>query len=113
MGRVFDPLGRDVGISWQEMMRIVNDIMDNYVASHYVPTALETQNNYALRLAVSRLAELKRLPLEAKTPHELTRSLEVLNLIELGEFLTVAYQEPALADKAHWFLGTRGDAGFQ
>lgn len=110
--RVFEPLQRDEGISWQEMNRIVNDIMDNYVAGHYVSVAMETQNDHALGIAVSRLIELREQPPIAKTTHELMRTLEVLNLMDLGEFMAAAYQEPRLADETCWFLGTRSDTDF-
>jgi hypothetical protein len=105
MDRVFAPLDRTEGVGWEEVNHILVDIIENYVAGQAVGGASEVQSPYALQAAVDQLHALRALPFCAAGPHELMRSVEVMNLIDQAAFLVRACQEEKLRDPAYWSLG--------
>lgn len=73
---------RKSGAHWMEVNSTLNQIMDNYVSVKNVrsETLLKSANQY--------LTDLKRYAMEqmkAENAHELVRSLEVLDLLDLGQ----------------------------
>ncbi len=78
-------LGRARGPAWKEANTALQQIMQDYAG----PIRSETLLNAGLT-HVRRLKEKVRTALVAKDRHELTRSLEIVNLVDLAElvFLT-------------------------
>lgn len=81
-------LNRNEGARWQEANIAIQQVMVDYCGMIRSKALLE-----------AGLAHLKRLrqkiyeTLTAVNPHELTRCLEVLNLLDLGELVFIAAQE--------------------
>jgi succinate dehydrogenase/fumarate reductase flavoprotein subunit len=105
MDRVFAPLERREGVGWEEVNHILVDVIESYVAAQAVGGASHVQSPYALRAAEEQLRALRALPFCASGPHELLRTVEVMNLIDQAAFLVRACQEEKLRDPAYWSLG--------
>jgi len=95
--RVYAPVERKDGIDWKELNAGIARVMQDYCS--------ETRNEPTLNIGLKWLDEMKEAEaaeLYARNPHELTRALEVLNILTLGEMVFHA----SLARKAsHSLLG--------
>ncbi len=81
-------LGRKRGPGWKEANTALQQIMQDYAG----PIRSETLLNAGL-IHVRRLKEKVRTSLVAHDRHELVRSLEVMNLVDLAELLFLAALE--------------------
>ena len=79
---------RDEGPDWEEANTLLQQLMWDYAGLGRSETLLR-----AGLQALRRLRQKARVSLAARNPHELTRALEVLNLIDLGELTFVTAQE--------------------
>lgn len=79
---------RDEGPDWEEANTLLQQLMWDYAGLGRSETLLR-----AGLQALRRLRQKARASLAARNPHELTRALEVLNLIDLGELTFVTAQE--------------------
>ncbi len=107
--RVLAPLEREEGLGWEEVNNTLVGIMEDYVAGGAVGGVSPTRSQNALEAAVDRIRELGELPLLARDPHELMRSMEVTNLIDQAEVLVRGCQVPELDDSRYWLLGALVD----
>lgn len=73
---VYAPLGRESGITWKELNAAITRIMQNYCGETRTAELLE-----AGLKALGNLEEGEASELSARNPHELMRSLEVLNVL--------------------------------
>lgn len=101
--RIFAPMERKDGLTWQELNIDLNNIMTDFVEASYVGGMTEVRSDYALRYGLERLNTLRGEPLKASNPHELMRCLEVLNLIDVGELLIKAFLDHRLYEADKWF----------
>lgn len=86
---LFDGIrGREVGASWQEVNVALQQIMYDYAGSIRSETLLRAGLSH-----LQRLKEKTYATVIAKNQHELAHSLEVLNLIELGELVFITASE--------------------
>ena len=114
--RVFAPLERQEGVSWQEMNIELNNIMENYkryVGGVSLPPTRDAISHRGLTASLELLEKLRNQPLHTKSPHELVRGLEVLNLIDVGEALVRAALDPRQYEPGNWFLGKRVREGME
>ncbi|MFH1490151.1 MAG: FAD-binding protein [Pseudomonadota bacterium] len=81
-------LQREVGADWKEANIAVQQIMNDYAGNIRSKTLLEAGLSH-----LRRLREEARANLLARNPHELSRALEVLNLIDAGELVCIAALE--------------------
>jgi succinate dehydrogenase/fumarate reductase flavoprotein subunit len=82
---LFDTIrGREVGADWKEVNIALQQIMDDYAGSFRSETLLEAGLIY-----LSNLKEKAHAEMVAKNQWELTRCLEVLNLLDLGELVFI------------------------
>jgi succinate dehydrogenase/fumarate reductase flavoprotein subunit len=79
---------REVGPTWKEANIALQQIMLDYAGPVRSKTLLEAGLD-----ALRRLKKKAYSNMVARNPHELIRSLEVLNLIELGELVFVTADE--------------------
>ncbi len=79
---------REVGPNWKEANIAVQQIMLDYAGQVRSETSLEAGLD-----ALRRLKEKVYSNMVGRNPHELMRSLEVLNLIELGELVFITANE--------------------
>lgn len=89
--RVYSPLKRNEGIGWKELNMRVARLMQHYCG--------EIKSEELLMTGLSLLKEIQRnetQELSANNPHELVRSLEVLNILVNAEIILLA----SLARKA-------------
>lgn len=70
------------GASWQEAQLALQNIMGFYAGDEKSATMMEAGLD-----ALSDLREQAREQLKAQNPHELSRALEVLNLVDIGEMV--------------------------
>jgi len=80
--------GRAVGPDWKEANIALQQVMSDYTGSIRSETLLEAGLNH-----LRRIKEKACTTIRAKNQHELMRSLEVLNLLDLGELVFVAARE--------------------
>ena len=83
--RVYAPVKREKGIGWKELNMYISRTMQNYCG--------ERKNRDILNLGLSQFRDLKEniIPqLVAGNPHELIRSLEVLNILTNAEMIIQA-----------------------
>jgi len=89
--RVYAPVRRENGIDWKELEAGIARVMQDYCGP--------VKNEQLLNLGLKWLDEIKEgeaAELYARNPHELMRSLEVLNVLTVGEMVVHA----SLARKA-------------
>ena len=79
---------REAGPDWRETNIALQQIMWDYAGLVRSETLLE-----AGRQALSRLKEKAERSMVARNPHELMRSIEVLNMIEIGELIFLTARE--------------------
>jgi len=79
---------QEVGPTWKEANIALQQIMLDYAGQVRSKTLLEAGSD-----ALRRLKEKVYSNMVGRNPHELMRSLEVLNLIELGELVFVTANE--------------------
>jgi succinate dehydrogenase/fumarate reductase flavoprotein subunit len=75
---------REAGANWQEVNIALQQIMQDYAGSTRSETLLEAGLSH-----LRRFKERAYSTIAAKNQHQLTRCLEVLNLIELGELVFI------------------------
>jgi succinate dehydrogenase/fumarate reductase flavoprotein subunit len=78
--RVYAPVKRNEGIDWKELEAGIARVMQDYCGP--------VKNDQLLDLGMKWLEEIKEqeaMQLSAGNPHELTRALEVLSILTLGE----------------------------
>lgn len=80
--------GRQNGPDWKEVNIALQQIMSDYAGSVRSETLLEAGLTH-----LRRLKEEARATMIARNQHELTRSLEVMNLLDLGELVCIAAGE--------------------
>ncbi|MCJ7594977.1 MAG: FAD-binding protein [Desulfobacterales bacterium] len=80
--------GRQDGPDWREVNIALQQIMSDYAGSVRSETLLEAGLTH-----LRRLKREARATMIARNQHELTRSLEVLNLLDLGELVCIAARE--------------------
>lgn len=81
-------LKRETGADWKEVNIALQQIMSDYAGNIRSKSLLEAGLTH-----LQRLREEARTTLLARNPHELSRALEVLNLIDAGELLCIAALE--------------------
>ncbi len=79
---------REEGPDWKEVNIALQQIMSDYAGSIRSESLLEAGHDH-----LRRLKQEARDTIIAGNPHELSRALEVLNLIDLGELVCVAAKE--------------------
>ncbi len=79
---------REEGPDWKEVNIALQQIMSEYAGSIRSETLLEAGHSH-----LRRLKQEARATVVARNPHELARTLEVLNLLDLGELVCVAAKE--------------------
>ena len=79
---------RDTGPDWKEANIALQQIMSDYAGSIRSEALLEAGLSH-----LQRLKKEAESSLTARTPHELSRALEVLNLMELGQLVCIAARE--------------------
>jgi succinate dehydrogenase/fumarate reductase flavoprotein subunit len=79
---------RDVGPDWKEVNIALQQIMNDYAGSIRSETLLEAGLNN-----LRRLKEKAHTTMIARNPHELSRAVEVLNLLDLGELIFITARE--------------------
>ncbi|MCF8094408.1 MAG: hypothetical protein K9J79_03515, partial [Desulfobacteraceae bacterium] len=79
---------RQAGPNWREANIALQQIMSDYAGSIRSATLLEAGLNH-----LRRLREEASATVIAGNPHEVMRTLEVFNLIELGELVCIAAME--------------------
>jgi succinate dehydrogenase/fumarate reductase flavoprotein subunit len=87
--RLFSEIrSREVGPDWREVNIALQQIMYDYAGNIRSEALLEAGRSHLLRLKEKAYSMVM-----AKNQHELARSLEVLNLLDLGELVFVAANE--------------------
>lgn len=81
-------IGREAGPDWKEANIALQQIMSDYAGSIRSESLLEAGHRHLRRLK-QEVCET----ITAGNPHELSRVLEVLNLIDLGELVCIAAKE--------------------
>ena len=84
------------GTGWQEVNIALQQVMNDYAGLIRSETLLRAGLNHLRRLKAKAPALLM-----AKNQHELARSLEVLNLIDLGELVMIAADERKESRRKH------------
>jgi succinate dehydrogenase/fumarate reductase flavoprotein subunit len=79
---------RETGPDWKEANIALQQIMSDYAGSIRSEPLLDAGYNH-----LKRLRKEAESSLIARTPHELSRALEVLNLMELGQLVCIAAKE--------------------
>ena len=79
---------RETGPDWKEVNIALQQLMSDYAGFVRSETMLEAGLTHLGRLKKEALSTMI-----APNPHELTRALEVLNLVELGELVCIAARE--------------------
>ena len=87
-GFLDEMLRRETGADWKEVNIALQQIMSDYAGNVRSKTLLEAGLAH-----LQRLREEARATLLARNPHELSRALEVLNLIDVGELVCIAALE--------------------
>jgi len=83
-----DIRNRDVGPDWKEVNIALQQIMNDYAGPIRSETLLEAGLKH-----LRRLKERTHATMIARNPHELSRAVEVLNLLDLGELIFIAARE--------------------
>jgi succinate dehydrogenase/fumarate reductase flavoprotein subunit len=79
---------REEGPDWKEVNIALQQIMSDYAGSIRSESLLEAGHQH-----LRRLKQEVRETVKAGNPHELSRVLEVLNLLDLGELVCIAAKE--------------------
>jgi len=80
--------GRENGISWQEANMALQQVMQDFAPGVRSETLLEAGLEH-----LRRIKEKAQNHLIANNPHDLMRSLEVLNLFDIGELVFLSARE--------------------
>jgi len=110
--RVTAPLMAEDGLSWQEVNKELNNIMDEYkgyIVGWNLPDEEAKVSRTGLRNCIAQIEELKRVTMKARDSHELVRCNEVMNLMDVGVMMVKAALEPEQYDRGFWFLGKQVD----
>ncbi len=96
---VYAPLKRPGGVNWKELNAGIARVMQNYCGEPKIAELL------ALGLAtLQELGESEARVLYARNPHELMRSLEVLNILTCAEIVVRACQARRASSKPLSFI---------
>ena len=109
--RVTSPLEAEEGYAWQEVNKMLNNVMEEYkkyVAGFNPPGADDKMSLTGLENTLAMLLKLKQAPMKARDPHELVRCNEVMNLIDVAILMVKAAFEPGQYEPGSWFLGKLG-----
>ena len=87
-GFLDEMMTRETGADWKEVNIALQQIMSDYAGNIRSKSLLEAGLTH-----LQRLQEEARATLIARNPHELSRALEVLNLIDAGELVCIAALE--------------------
>jgi succinate dehydrogenase/fumarate reductase flavoprotein subunit len=80
--RLYEPLGREQGISWQALSEAITRVMQNYCGAVKSDQLLTE----GLRM-LNELREVEATALVARNPHDLLRAQETLNILTNAELV--------------------------
>ena len=108
--RTTSQLTRNIGFTWKEINRELNNIMEEYikyVVGFNPPNSKDLISRNGLLNCLDQLTELKKKLMTAANPHELVRCNEVMNLIEVGTMMVAASLDERQFQDHTWLLGKK------